>query len=74
MEFVGGAELMYWYDSKSKSEDYHDDMNRRNRNNLICGGQNGAGAGFLRVFRFPLPIFVSRDSVVGIATGYGLDD
>jgi hypothetical protein len=22
----------------------------------ICGGQNGAGAGFLRVFRFPLPI------------------
>jgi hypothetical protein len=24
----------------------------------ICGGQNGAGAGFLRVFRFPLPIFI----------------
>jgi hypothetical protein len=23
----------------------------------ICGGQNGAGAGFLRVRRFPLPIF-----------------
>jgi hypothetical protein len=21
----------------------------------ICGGQNGAGAGFLRVIRFPLP-------------------
>jgi hypothetical protein len=25
----------------------------------ICGGQSGAGAGFLRVLRFPLPIFIS---------------
>jgi hypothetical protein len=24
----------------------------------ICGGQNGAGAGFVRVLRFPLPIFI----------------
>jgi hypothetical protein len=24
----------------------------------ICGGQSGTGAGFLRVFRFPLPIFI----------------
>jgi hypothetical protein len=24
----------------------------------ICGGQNGTGAGFLRVLRFPLPIFI----------------
>jgi hypothetical protein len=24
----------------------------------ICGGQSGAGAGFLRVIRFPLPIFI----------------
>jgi hypothetical protein len=24
----------------------------------ICGGQNGTGAGFLRVFRFPLPIII----------------
>jgi hypothetical protein len=23
----------------------------------ICGGQSGAGAGFFRVLRFPLPIF-----------------
>jgi hypothetical protein len=23
----------------------------------ICGGQSGAGANFLRVLRFPLPIF-----------------
>jgi hypothetical protein len=22
----------------------------------VCGGQNGTGAGFLRVLRFPLPI------------------
>jgi hypothetical protein len=24
----------------------------------ICGGQSGAGAGFLRVLGFPLPIFI----------------
>jgi hypothetical protein len=24
----------------------------------ICGGQNGAGAGFLRVLQFPLPICI----------------
>jgi hypothetical protein len=24
----------------------------------ICGGQGGAGAGFLRVLRFPLPILI----------------
>jgi hypothetical protein len=24
----------------------------------ICGGQSGAAAGFLRVLRFPLPIFI----------------
>jgi hypothetical protein len=24
----------------------------------ICGGQSGAGAGFIRVLRFPLPIFI----------------
>jgi hypothetical protein len=24
----------------------------------ICGGQSGAGEGFLRVLRFPLPIFI----------------
>jgi hypothetical protein len=24
----------------------------------ICGGQNNAGAGFLQVLRFPLPIFI----------------
>jgi hypothetical protein len=26
--------------------------------NWICGGQSGAGAGFLRVLRFPPPIFI----------------
>jgi hypothetical protein len=25
----------------------------------ICGEQSGAGAGFLRVLRFPLPVFIS---------------
>jgi hypothetical protein len=45
--------------------------------------KSGAGAGFLRVLWFPLPIIISpispsysmsRDSAVSIATGYGLDD
>jgi hypothetical protein len=27
-----------------------------------CGGQGGAGAGFLRVLRFPLPIFIPPNS------------
>jgi hypothetical protein len=25
----------------------------------ICGGQSAAGAGFLRVLRIPLPVFIS---------------
>jgi hypothetical protein len=28
----------------------------------ICGGQSGAGAGFLRVLRFPLSIFIPPNS------------
>jgi hypothetical protein len=28
----------------------------------ICGGQSGAGAGFLRVLRFPPPIFIPPNS------------
>jgi hypothetical protein len=28
----------------------------------ICGGQSGAGAGFLRVLRFPMPIFIPPNS------------
>jgi hypothetical protein len=28
----------------------------------ICGGESGAGAGFLRVLRFPLPIFIPPSS------------
>jgi hypothetical protein len=28
----------------------------------ICGGQRGAGAGFLRAFRFPLSIFILQNS------------
>jgi hypothetical protein len=30
----------------------------RSRSCGICGGQSGAGAGFLRVLRLPLPIFI----------------
>jgi hypothetical protein len=30
----------------------------RVRSSEICGGQSDTGAGFLRVLRFPLPIFI----------------
>jgi hypothetical protein len=30
----------------------------RVRSREICGGQSGAGAGFLRVLRFPLPVSI----------------
>jgi hypothetical protein len=30
----------------------------RARSSGICGGQSGTGAGFIRVFRFPLPFFI----------------
>jgi hypothetical protein len=39
--------------------------------NGICGGQNGSGAGFLRVLRFPLPIFVPPDSPSSQSPGAG---
>jgi hypothetical protein len=40
----------------------------------FCGGQSGSGVGFLRVFRFPLPIFIppiapqSSSSIIGVCT------
>jgi hypothetical protein len=30
----------------------------------ICGGQSDAGAGFLRVLRFPLPIFIPANGTI----------
>jgi hypothetical protein len=39
----------------------------------ICGGQSGAGAGFLRVLRFPLPIFtppIAQQSLSPIIWGW----
>jgi hypothetical protein len=35
----------------------------------ICGGQSGAGAGFLRVLRFPLPIHSTKFSILTITRG-----
>jgi hypothetical protein len=37
----------------------------------ICGGQSGAGAGFLRVIRFPLPIFIPPNSPSSQSPGAG---
>jgi hypothetical protein len=37
----------------------------------ICGGQRGAGAGFLRVLRFPLPIFIPPNSPSSQSPGAG---
>jgi hypothetical protein len=35
----------------------------------ICGGQSGAGTGFLRVLRFPLPILIPQNSPYGSQGG-----
>jgi hypothetical protein len=37
----------------------------------ICGGQSGAGAGFLRVLRFPLPIFIPSITKQSPSTMWG---
>jgi hypothetical protein len=37
----------------------------------ICGGQSGAGAGFLRVFRLPLPVFIPPNSLSSQSPGTG---
>jgi hypothetical protein len=37
----------------------------------ICGGQSGAGAGFLRLLRFPLPIFIPPNSPSSQSPGVG---
>jgi hypothetical protein len=37
----------------------------------ICGGQSGAGAGFLRVLRFPLTIFIPPNSPSSKSPGAG---
>jgi hypothetical protein len=37
----------------------------------ICGGRSGAGADFLRVLRFPLPMFIPPDSPSSYSPGAG---
>jgi hypothetical protein len=37
----------------------------------ICGGQSGVGAGFLRVFRSPLPILIPPNSPSSQSLGAG---
>jgi hypothetical protein len=37
----------------------------------ICGGQSGAEAGFLRVLRFPLPIFIPPIAPQSSSSGAG---
>jgi hypothetical protein len=37
----------------------------------ICGGHSGAGAGFLRVLQFPLPIFITPNSPSSQSPGAG---
>jgi hypothetical protein len=37
----------------------------------ICGGQSGAGASFLRVLRFPLPIVIPPNSPLSKTPGAG---
>jgi hypothetical protein len=44
---------------------------RRVRSCGICGRQSGAGVGFLRVLRFPLPILISPNSASSQSPGAG---
>jgi hypothetical protein len=37
----------------------------------ICGGQSGAGVGFLRVLEFPLPVFIPPNSPSSQSPGAG---
>jgi hypothetical protein len=37
----------------------------------ICGGQSGAGADFLRVLQFPMPIFIPPNSPSSYSPGAG---
>jgi hypothetical protein len=37
----------------------------------ICGGQSGAGAGFLRLLRFPMPVFISLNYPSSQSPGTG---
>jgi hypothetical protein len=37
----------------------------------ICRAQSGAGAGFLQVLRFPLPIFIPPNSPSSLSPGAG---
>jgi hypothetical protein len=39
----------------------------------ICGGRSGAGAGFLRVLRFPPPIFIPPNSPSSLPPGAGAE-
>jgi hypothetical protein len=38
----------------------------------ICGGQSSTGAGYLRVFRFPLPVFISPVAPQSPSSGAGI--
>jgi hypothetical protein len=46
-------------------------LSPRHSSSGICGGQSDAGAGFLRVLRFPLPIFIPPNSPSSQSPGAG---
>jgi hypothetical protein len=51
-----GQAVSHWLPTEA------DRVQTRDQSCEICGGQSGTGAGFLRVLRFPLPIFIPSAS------------
>jgi hypothetical protein len=58
MTFFYGKEVCWWYYVRGGRTIAAVRVQTRVLSCGICGGQSGAGAGFLRVLRFPLPIFI----------------
>jgi hypothetical protein len=49
-------------------------LRARVSSSVFCGGQSDAGAGFIRVFQLPLPVFIPPNSPFSQSHGAGTTD